>query len=293
MKIKFLSICVFLMLLSGLASAGTTTMTSWYPPPTAAYNQIKLTTGIVASGITPAFYCTSAGHIGSYFLNSLNNAVYQCTTATGGAVSFCSTNSNSMIADNTGTIHICNSTTDTIYPQQCYNSFCSYDSSTGATSCSPSCAPGYFEESIDSLGDCSDKFQTSVHTFITSILCCSTNTNACTCTPATCASLGDNCGTPPDGCGGTLSCGGSCPGSETCGGAGIPYQCGTGTCIPTCNGGGSDGCGGSCLSCGSGGQFVGYYSTSTSYQCCCETCVGTVYWITNQPCSLSACGQNC
>jgi hypothetical protein len=44
------------------------------------------------------------------------------------------------------------------------------------------------------------------------------------CVPTTCAAQGKNCGTIPDGCGGTLTCG-TCSGSQTCGGGGVPNMC--------------------------------------------------------------------
>jgi hypothetical protein len=44
------------------------------------------------------------------------------------------------------------------------------------------------------------------------------------CVPTTCATQGKNCGTIPDGCGGTLTCG-TCSGSLTCGGGGVPNVC--------------------------------------------------------------------
>jgi len=85
--------------------------------------------------------------------------------------------------------------------------------------------------------------------------CVSPDTNP-TCTPLTCAEANASCGQAGDGCGGTLSCG-SCPSGQTCGGAGVPSQCGTPTCTPrSCAmqgldcGAAGDGCGGT-LDCGS------------------------------------------
>jgi hypothetical protein len=73
-----------------------------------------------------------------------------------------------------------------------------------------------------------------------------------TCTPQTCASLGAKCGMANDGCATIIDCG-SCAPPETCGGSGVPNQCG---CTPkTCDAEGAncgtvpDGCGGM-LSCG-------------------------------------------
>lgn len=54
------------------------------------------------------------------------------------------------------------------------------------------------------------------------------------CVPTTCAAQSLSCGVTGDGCGGTLDCG-TCTGSQTCGGAGVPGQCGTPppSCTPT------------------------------------------------------------
>jgi hypothetical protein len=86
------------------------------------------------------------------------------------------------------------------------------------------------------------------------------------CTPTTCAALGNPCGQQSDGCGGVLNCT-QCVLPQTCGGGGVPSQCGgnngvgsdggllctprtcasfpTGTC-----GQQADGCGGVTASCG-------------------------------------------
>jgi len=72
--------------------------------------------------------------------------------------------------------------------------------------------------------------------------CTADCTEACSvCTPS-CA--GKACG-QSDGCDGVCS-GGACPSGQTCGGGGVPNQCG---CTPSCAGkacGQSDGCGGVC-----------------------------------------------
>ena len=80
------------------------------------------------------------------------------------------------------------------------------------------------------------------------------------CVPTTCAAQSANCGQVSDGCGGlTPSCG-TCPTGETCGGSGIPSQCGAPNCAPrTCAQAGADcgqiadGCGGLTVSCGTCG----------------------------------------
>ncbi len=75
-----------------------------------------------------------------------------------------------------------------------------------------------------------------------------------TCTPLTCAQQSASCGQVADGCGGLLSCG-SCLAPLTCGGGGVPNQCGNSCVRTTCGAQGancgiiSDGCGGT-LQCG-------------------------------------------
>jgi hypothetical protein len=87
----------------------------------------------------------------------------------------------------------------------------------------------------------------------------------------TCAQQGIACGAARDGCGDLIQCG-SCPSGQSCGGGGVPGQCGApdggGGCVPlTCQqqnincGPAGDGCGnliqcGTCVSpqtCGGGG----------------------------------------
>ncbi|HEX9102324.1 MAG TPA: hypothetical protein VF997_08980, partial [Polyangia bacterium] len=66
----------------------------------------------------------------------------------------------------------------------------------------------------------------------------------------TCATMNATCGPIGDGCGGQLNCG-SCTLPQTCGGGGVPFQCGgSAGCIPlTCKalglacGPAGDGCG--------------------------------------------------
>jgi hypothetical protein len=77
------------------------------------------------------------------------------------------------------------------------------------------------------------------------------------CVPQTCASQKIGCGPAGDGCGDSLSCG-SCTLPDTCGGGGVPSECGHNTtCVPaTCTslglncGPAGDGCGGLITSCG-------------------------------------------
>jgi hypothetical protein len=78
------------------------------------------------------------------------------------------------------------------------------------------------------------------------------------CTPMTCAQQNIACGPAGDGCGNIIPSCGSCPTSQSCGGGGVPGQCGeTNTCVPlTCAqqniacGPAGDGCGNLIASCG-------------------------------------------
>jgi hypothetical protein len=85
-----------------------------------------------------------------------------------------------------------------------------------------------------------------------------------TCVERNCTQAGAQCGLVGDGCGGVLDCGNCTTPGQTCGGAGVANQCGTGTggCNKlTCDvqsvdcGAASDGCGG-LLDCG--GCELGY-----------------------------------
>jgi hypothetical protein len=108
------------------------------------------------------------------------------------------------------------------------------------------------------------------------------------CAPLTCARLGLGCGPAGDGCGGQLDCG-TCTAPQTCGGGGVPGQCGMpppGVCVPeTCQqqnincGPAGDGCGdviacGTCptgQACGAGG-VPGQCGSPDSGACVPLTC---------------------
>jgi len=110
------------------------------------------------------------------------------------------------------------------------------------------------------------------------------------CAPQSCSSQHIACGPAGDGCGNNLECG-SCPSPQTCGGGGVPGQCGypdSGTCqAQTCANQGincgpaGDGCGhliqcGSCtapLTCGGGGTpgQCGYPDAATCAPVSCAT----------------------
>jgi hypothetical protein len=93
-------------------------------------------------------------------------------------------------------------------------------------------------------------------------ICGAAGPNKCgtgqTCVERNCTQAGAQCGLVGDGCGGVLDCGNCMTAGQTCGGAGVANQCGTGTggCNKlTCDvqsvdcGAASDGCGG-LLDCG-------------------------------------------
>ena len=111
-----------------------------------------------------------------------------------------------------------------------------------------------------------------------------------TCTPRTCSQQGLSCGPAGDGCGNAIQCG-DCVAPQTCGGGGVPGQCGApppgGHCTPeTCAsqsiacGAASDGCGnlldcGVCvapLSCGGGGVPGQCGAPDAGAHCVPETC---------------------
>ncbi len=121
-----------------------------------------------------------------------------------------------------------------------------------------------------------------------------------TCVPQTCQDVGATCGLVGDGCGATLDCslpgngGAACVAPQTCGGGGVPNQCGGGvTCTPqsqamACAGkcgvvgngcGGTYNCGDACVApqaCGGGGVP--------------NVCGGQVVCV---PTTCSAQGKNC
>jgi hypothetical protein len=106
----------------------------------------------------------------------------------------------------------------------------------------------------------------------------------CNCVPTTCAAHNASCGSIPDGCGGVLDCG-SCPAGTTCGGGGVPNQCGS-ACTPTTCAAQSatcgsipDGCGGM-LNCG---------TCSSGTTCCSNSCVN----LDTDPGNCGSCGNGC
>jgi hypothetical protein len=89
--------------------------------------------------------------------------------------------------------------------------------------------------------------------FLFDLASCVSSSGPPACAPKSCTAQGLGCGLAGDGCGNQIDCG-NCPPGETCGGGGIPSQCGAPACTPkTCQAGQcgllGDGCGGT-LNCG-------------------------------------------
>jgi hypothetical protein len=110
------------------------------------------------------------------------------------------------------------------------------------------------------------------------------------CTPQTCLSQNITCGPAGDGCGNEIASCGTCVAPATCGGGGVPGQCGfpeAGTCQPeTCAqqniycGPAGDGCGGNIPSCGTctppqtcgGGGVSGQCGSLDAGSCAPQSC---------------------
>lgn len=180
---------IFLTFFDFRVFAGTTTLTTFYPAPTGAYNTVKMATNYVSSTVTSTASCTNSSTI---FKNTATGTLYQCT-GTGTASAYCTAaNQGNIIVDSTGTLHVCmynsssSSYLDTIFPQQCYNVFCGYDSSVytlAASSCAAYatqtantqglCPNGFNQIAVDGIGNTYDQFQTSPSNKTVSIVCCS------------------------------------------------------------------------------------------------------------------------
>jgi hypothetical protein len=102
------------------------------------------------------------------------------------------------------------------------------------------------------------------------------------CTPRTCEDVGAECGYVADGCEDTVFCG-TCPDGTTCGGDGLPNQCGAGSCVP-------QGCGDAeCGSVGDGCGGVAYCGECPLGQFCGGD--GVPNQCSGDPCPRLTCGD--
>ena len=209
-------------MLSSWAWAGSTTLTTYYPPPKAAYNKVNLATNyaIPVNNSSMGSYCTSSNVGATYCVcaglsNGANCAncpttptYYVCTGA-----GFSTAATGVVHGDANGNLHEVMSGQDIIYPQECYNNFCSYTIAYGQTCAGmlvgSSChASGYdtnygtptkgkclnssfYEIPVNQTNAYYDLFQTSPTNCVVSVICCTSGTyNA--------AGALDPNGNPPD-----------------------------------------------------------------------------------------------
>ena len=178
---EFIIICCLLLFTTPIF-AGTTSLTTYYPPPTAAYNKINLATNSVLPFTTAAAYCTGS-NINALYSDITLGTLYKCTGSGASSAISCSsapdgtlflekghrlricssgaqpvycasgTHEGKVLADTTGTLHVCMNSSDVIYPQQCVNLFCSYlnvgDCSSFTVASNTICPAGYNRIAID------------------------------------------------------------------------------------------------------------------------------------------------
>jgi hypothetical protein len=141
----FVLFCLFLVLPAGSIWAGQVSFSTSYPTPTAAYNKVSLPSG--AQGNNPCGGVGNPQNKGMLFL------------AANGSLNVCDNNGNAQV-----------------YPQQCYNSFCTYATANTCPpvpligTCSPTCASGF----TNSVG-VPDTIQTDSTDCVVSIVCCGGN----------------------------------------------------------------------------------------------------------------------
>jgi len=143
-KTIFISFFCFFVLSAGSVYAGTSQiqLVTYYPSPTAAYNQVKL-----PSQSSPT-YCSAP-------ILQPNGTIFLDTSTSP-----------------QGSLKVCYNGAAQVYPQQCYNSFCPYPSVGGvcthppAAPCNPPCSNGFA-----SLGF-KDLMQTDSNNCVASIVCC-------------------------------------------------------------------------------------------------------------------------
>ena len=92
----------FYLLLTSCAFAGNTALTSYYPPPTAAYNKINVATNYTSSLCKNTVnVCCPGGNSGTTYYDTTHQALYIC-----GAVHTSSPANGSIHADSNGTVHV-------------------------------------------------------------------------------------------------------------------------------------------------------------------------------------------
>jgi len=190
---------LFFILFACYAFAGTTTLTTYYPPPTAAYNKVNLSTAPTA--ILPTTCATNCvATKGANGVCTLANVGFNYTY--NAQIYACNGLNSSALADGnlhgdisgSGNLHVVMAGgQDTVYPPECYNKFCTYNPNLPATLDSlgghlclgftntsaltapvPPCQPGFNATPVNSLSGYNDSFHSSPDTTIVSIVCCTT-----------------------------------------------------------------------------------------------------------------------
>jgi len=201
----------FYLLLASCAFAGNTTLTSYFPPPTAAYNKINVATNYTSSLCNnTVFVCCPGGNSGTTYYDTTLKTLYIC-----GPVAHTSSPANGAIhADSSGTVHVVMGNQDVVFPSECLNKFCSYNIASGnaclgAGSCSymnnpssfnvqGSCPSGFVQTPVDSSSaNWYDLLQTSPTTCVASIVCCTSSFNSSAAISSTGYPPDENSTSPP------------------------------------------------------------------------------------------------
>jgi len=136
----FILFFCFLVLSAGRIYAGRIQLVTYYPSPTAAYNQVQLQAQASSCAGQPD---------GTLFLDTSTSPQ--------------------------GSLKVCKSGVARVYPQQCYNSFCTYLPSLGvctnppAIPCNPGCSNGFLNLGFKDL------IGTDANNCVASIVCCGGN----------------------------------------------------------------------------------------------------------------------
>ena len=194
-----LSLISFFILSTSCVLAGTTSLSTNYPPPTAAYNKVKLatnatvayTSGTVTSG--PGCPGTITANPPTVFTDN-TGTLYECYLVSGSPTTapYCSIrnaantaylNNGAILADSNGSLHVCMKGVSASYPQECYNSFCTpsaandncynYMNQTQLSSYSATCQNGFIRQYLDTKNNIYESFNTANGTTVYSATCCS------------------------------------------------------------------------------------------------------------------------